>query len=315
MVLQVGTLNRNTLVPFKSWRFEQSGCKESAIVGVSSDTPLKLDKRRRAESDVDGPHTAALSSKKRRLRLHLITSRLSQPFSLPATHIINRDGAASGDRRFVKLAAVATSPDPSKLGLNREGSVMLRAAVLNRVRLRVRNEASHRGDHVVAVAARNAAVVHHGAQLATGARFVAPSTALACPRQKQPPPRVFLMRPGGSSSPAPGSASTQFERLSTPGTPQASRLLPKSPRLKPTRSPLSTPSETLLEEMEDDGSVAFPMTEEECHYAWADDDDVEDVYSDFGVIFGGLASNARDEDDGSYEEYLDELDGIAWVDR
>ncbi|PHH69235.1 hypothetical protein CDD82_7904 [Ophiocordyceps australis] len=47
-------------------------------------------KRRRSKLDVDGPNTATLSSKKRRLRMNLVTSRLSQPFSAPATHIHSR---------------------------------------------------------------------------------------------------------------------------------------------------------------------------------------------------------------------------------
>jgi hypothetical protein len=44
-------------------------------------------------------------------------------------------------------------------------------------------------------------------------------------------------------------------------------------------------------------------------------DDPEHVYSDFSVIFGGGASHtpAAASDDHSYEEYLDELDGISWV--
>ncbi|GKT52190.1 uncharacterized protein ColSpa_12371 [Colletotrichum spaethianum] len=269
----------------------------------------KIEKRPRAKSDVDGPYTATLSCKKRRLRLHLITSRLSQPFSLPATHIINREAIASGDKRFVKLAAVATSPEVGKQGLNREGSIMLRAAVLNRVRLRVRNEAILRGDLVVAVTAANAAVLHHGQQLATGARFVAQSSALAEQRQQTPPARVLLMRPGVSpSTPSPATS------LPASRAPQPSRIVPKSPRLQPTRSPVLAPSGAMLEDMEDDGLLAFPTADHDCSYAWADDDDLEDVYSDFGAIFGGPAQNGEIEDDGhSYEEYLDELDGISWV--
>ncbi|PBP27448.1 hypothetical protein BUE80_DR001734 [Diplocarpon rosae] len=45
-------------------------------------------KRRRALSDVDGEGNEG--RKKRRLRLHLITSRLSRPFSQPASNIVNR---------------------------------------------------------------------------------------------------------------------------------------------------------------------------------------------------------------------------------
>ncbi|KAK1507860.1 uncharacterized protein CCOS01_16166 [Colletotrichum costaricense] len=274
-------------------------------------------KRARAESDVDGPYTAGLSCKKRRLRLHLITSRLSQPYSLPATHIINREAGPLGDKRFVKLAAVATSPEVGRQGLLRESSIMLRAAVLNRIRLRVRNEATQRGDIGIAVTAANAAVLHHGQQLATGARFVAQSPAHLEHRQQPLPARVVLMRPGISpGTPHPTNAlSAQAQRKpSPPWTPQSTRIQPVSPRLNPTRSPVLAPSSTMLDEMEDDGLLAFPTSTHECSYAWADDDDLEDVYSDFGAIFGGSAQAGETDDDGSsYEEYLDELDGISWV--
>ncbi|KAK1965166.1 hypothetical protein LY78DRAFT_747926 [Colletotrichum sublineola] len=269
----------------------------------------KVEKRQRAKSDIDGPHTAALSCKKRRLRLHLITSRLSQPFSLPATHIINREAISLGDKRFARLAAAATFPDVGKQGLGREGSIMLRAAVLNRVRIRVLNEATLRGDLTVAMTAEKAAVLHHGQQLATGARFVAQSFALAEQRQQTPAARVVLMRPGLSpSTPNPTISLLPSSRMS-----QSSRILPKSPRLQPARSPVLVPSGAMLEDLEDDGLLAFPTADHTCSYAWADDD-LEDVYSDFGAIFGGAANNGETEDDGhSYEEYLDELDGISWV--
>lgn len=52
---------------------------------VPSNRPFK---RRRALSDVDGEGNEG--RKKRRLRLHLITSRLSRPFSQPASNIVNR---------------------------------------------------------------------------------------------------------------------------------------------------------------------------------------------------------------------------------
>ncbi|KAK1634929.1 hypothetical protein BDP81DRAFT_55012 [Colletotrichum phormii] len=402
MVVEVGSLNRNALEPFKTWRLGSSACEDDGGINIDSHlfspqalrecakhqancpsatifrrtlvntndhgpehgsktsattstgtaqtnpiTPSpttppmapsfvfatsqekpnfvfssqpsssKRVKRCRAESDVDGPYTAGLSCKKRRLRLHLITSRLSQPYSLPATHIINREASPLGDKRFVKLAAVATSPEVGKQGLLRESSIMLRAAVLNRIRLRVRNEATQRGDIGVAVTAANAAVLHHGQQLATGARFVAQSPAHPEHRQQPPPARVVLMRPGISpGTPHPtGALSVQAQRKpSPPWTPQSSRIQPVSPRLNPTRSPVLAPSSTMLDEMEDDGLLAFPTSTHECSYAWADDDDLEDVYSDFGAIFGGSAQTGETEDDGnSYEEYLDELDGISWV--
>ncbi|KAK2001420.1 hypothetical protein LX36DRAFT_350610 [Colletotrichum falcatum] len=272
--------------------------------------PPRVEKRQRAKSDIDGPHTASLSCKKRRLRLHLITSRLSQPYSLPATHIINHEAIVLGDKRFARLAAVATCPDVGKQGLGREGSIMLRAAVLNRVRIRVRNEATLRGDLTIAVTAENATVLHHGQQLATGARFIAKPSALVEQRQQTPAARVVLMRPAIS----PSTPNPTHSLLASSRTPQSSRILPKSPKLRPARSPVLDPSGTMLEDMEDDGLLAFPTADDSYSYAWADDDDLEDVYSDFGAIFGGAANDEEIKDDGhSYEEYLDELDGISWV--
>jgi len=47
-------------------------------------------KRERAVSDVDGEGSANTQSKKRRLRLDLITSRLSEPYATPPTYIVSR---------------------------------------------------------------------------------------------------------------------------------------------------------------------------------------------------------------------------------
>lgn len=54
----------------------------------NSNTPaFESTKRRRPLCDVDG--TDALGKKKRRLRLNLITSRLSEPFSSPASNVVD----------------------------------------------------------------------------------------------------------------------------------------------------------------------------------------------------------------------------------
>jgi hypothetical protein len=78
-------------------------------------------KRRRALSDVDGGGNEG--RKKRRLRLHLITSRLSLPFSQPATNIVNRGVA--------KIAV--WGPKNNTLGR----SELRKAAIMNRVRKRM----------------------------------------------------------------------------------------------------------------------------------------------------------------------------------
>lgn len=62
-------------------------------------------KRQRPLSDVDGE--VFRSNKKRRLRLHLITSRLSRPFSFPATYIYNRNRSNSAwARKPVERGAI-----------------------------------------------------------------------------------------------------------------------------------------------------------------------------------------------------------------
>lgn len=77
-------------------------------------------KRRRALSDVDGGGNEG--RKKRRLRLHLITSRLSRPFSQPASNIVNRG-----------VSKVAIWGKNRALGRN----LLRKAAIMNRVRLRM----------------------------------------------------------------------------------------------------------------------------------------------------------------------------------
>lgn len=87
-------------------------------VPVASHKPFK---RRRALSDVDGDGNEG--RKKRRLRLHLITSRLSRPFSQPASNIVNRG--------FCKIPVWGAKNKAH--GKN----VLRKAAIMNRVRLRM----------------------------------------------------------------------------------------------------------------------------------------------------------------------------------
>jgi hypothetical protein len=86
-------------------------------VPVLANRPFK---RRRALSDVDGDGNEG--RKKRRLRLHLITSRLSRPFSQPATNIVNRG-----------ISKIAVWGKNKAIGKN----VLRKAAIMNRVRMRV----------------------------------------------------------------------------------------------------------------------------------------------------------------------------------
>ncbi|KAJ4290366.1 hypothetical protein N0V90_010582 [Kalmusia sp. IMI 367209] len=80
--------------------------------------PPRLSKRHRPVADVDGEHSC-LHKKKRRLRLFLITSRLSPQFSHPATNIVDRGNS--------KIAVWAKQ---RALGRN----ILRKAAILNRIR-------------------------------------------------------------------------------------------------------------------------------------------------------------------------------------
>jgi len=75
-------------------------------------------KRRRPLWDVDGG--TIVGKKKRRLRLNLVTSRLSRPFSVPASNIINRG--------ISKIAIWAKS-------LRSDQNVLRKAAIMNRIRM------------------------------------------------------------------------------------------------------------------------------------------------------------------------------------
>ncbi|KAL2256873.1 hypothetical protein VTK26DRAFT_998 [Humicola hyalothermophila] len=136
----------------------------------SPSRPRPCLKRRRPPTDVDGPNSASLPCKKRRLLRQLITSRLSQPFSLPATHILNRGGATGatgGDKRLSKLTVmmVARRLTSSQGGVGGAGALtgsgqvqqphpstwLRRAAVLNSLRKRVYAEAAEKGMKILVV--------------------------------------------------------------------------------------------------------------------------------------------------------------------
>jgi hypothetical protein len=65
----------------------------------------------------------------------------------------------------------------------------------------------------------------------------------------------------------------------------------------------------------DEDDVSFPSPDLDYRYADLSDDDMDDVYADFGALFGGRAeSPEKSREDGFfYEEYLDEVDGITWA--
>ncbi|KAK0704428.1 hypothetical protein B0H67DRAFT_557240 [Lasiosphaeris hirsuta] len=274
---------------------------------VAPAPPKRSLKRRRPDTDVDGFNTAGVGCKKRRLLQQLITSRLSQPFSSPATHIRCRESTVSGDRRYMRIAAIVATrrqqgagavpgqqsftPHPSP------SSMLRRAAVINRLRLRIRSEA---GDDCDVEAANLTADPVVSPSQGVGAIAAVRLPMASEPHHDTPPPLTPVIRASPPGSPA-GLRPTE-----------PTLRLPPSPRLRPLRSPelrSSRPAIDLDEDDLDDESVAFPTSEHESRYG----DEPDDVYADFGVIFGGGEDDSSDDEPGEhFEDYLDDLDGIPW---
>ncbi|KAI0887636.1 uncharacterized protein GGS22DRAFT_112177 [Annulohypoxylon maeteangense] len=282
---------------------------------------LRPAKRGRASTDVDGPGTGELSCKKRRLRLHLVTSRLSQPYSWPATHILNRE---SGDdtpvlSRFLKFAAVGAL---KRAG--RQSALVRKAAILNRVRIGVRHAAVLRGHTVIAGMAARGNLLSHGLQLvttsnsSTGARFpgLAPNPYdHPIPPAWRPHTTAFHPSPPNLTSTDQSDSASSSEN--TTPSPTTTPPLPSSAR----SNVLGRPPYLPLQADDEEDEVSFPSPDLETRYADLSDDDMDDVYADFGVLFGSGArspegSGGSDEASSGehfYEEYLDELDGIRWI--
>lgn len=331
--------------------------------------PTTAEKRRRLPHDVDGPHTEHLSCKKRRLRRDLITSRLSRPYSMPATHIINREAAAAGDKRFMKLAAVARSkklnavvvPTPEDYGarmpardaasghrpqqgpvvpLNQTGShhmqtsseIVRRAAILNRIRLRVRDErrmSVAEGAPCVVVSDEQGTVVSDRslvgvdrplANTVSRPSIAGPSrwdpAATEAEHNLHPPPTVIPPPSNPIANPSTAAADVLHLGRISP------RLRPlRSPELRASRTQITNPMD---DDQLDDDTLSFPSS-----VLFADeaaDSLGDEVYADFSVIFGGLDANATSTDDDigmaaigegevsvgteHFEDYMDDLDGI-----
>lgn len=84
MTAQVACFNGDSLNAFK-FTFSATPCSTFRFDIPPTSTTGRPAKRRRPLWDVDG--STALGKKKRRLRLNLITSKLSKPFSSPASNV------------------------------------------------------------------------------------------------------------------------------------------------------------------------------------------------------------------------------------
>ncbi|KAH8653723.1 hypothetical protein BX600DRAFT_440779 [Xylariales sp. PMI_506] len=279
---------------------------------VPSITAITSLKRQRPLHDVDGPGTSHLSCKKRRLRLQLITSRLSQPFSLPATHILNRESDEGTPvlSRFVKYAAIRAKKAGHQTALVRK------AAILNRVRLTVRQVAISRGNERM-WRMSGMDVLGHGYQLvtdSTGAMFPGRSG-----EQVPGPivPRAWRPHTTAANANTITGPPHNDRYVAVETVPEVRGRVPAGQPCLPSNSapPQDTipPPAFIMNPMEGDDcdgdGEAFPA-----HNMEYGDDEMDEVYADFGVLFGGAGSPERPEDDGHfYEEYLDEVDGITWA--
>ncbi|KAI5919013.1 hypothetical protein F4810DRAFT_524385 [Camillea tinctor] len=215
-----------------------------------SSSPPTPRKRPRPAHDVDGPGTHTLPIKKRRLRLSLVTSRLSRPFSSPATHIRVRESISAARGRLLLFLRVMAGRR-GRVG----GGALRKAAILNRV---VRGRRGRLGMGI------NQGV---GMGLETEAR----------------------------------------EEQMTPK--------PPPPAMVPSPSPSSPPQRMEVSPAEEESEISFPGSA--VRYADLSDEDEDgtgdDVYADFGVLFGPGAG-AGESKSADYDGYLDELDGIRWGD-
>jgi len=98
-----GRTQTNSLVPPGCHAYNAS--HEGLRIGLANQSdPWKSLKRPRLDESIDGDEEEPTQRKKRRLRLDLVTSRLSRPYADPATHIIGTKAWRAGAwarQRFV----------------------------------------------------------------------------------------------------------------------------------------------------------------------------------------------------------------------
>ncbi|KAI0399158.1 hypothetical protein F4802DRAFT_58508 [Xylaria palmicola] len=329
-------------------------------------------KRGRAPDDVDGPGTAKLPVKKRRLLLQLVTSRLSRRFSLPATHILIRE-SSGGDNHVPALHRIQKKWCVGGRRARRQS--VRKAAILNRVRIGVRAAAVSRGHTLMADLAGRGHASEHGLLLVTtpsngamGATLPGPGDEPGTTRGGGVPP---VRRPHTTSFHPPVAYGNQHQQqnqqqqqqqdghqrqvqhihshtaamtdrydaqdavvanqVGWPHAPDPStrtnaqmqretsaeqaRLLLGAPRHA---TPAPPAARALSDTSDEEDNTAFPAASFRDRYADLSDDDMDDVYADFGVLFGaGAASCSPEARTGvgpiEGQEYLDELDGIPWV--
>ncbi|KAL7788393.1 hypothetical protein V8C37DRAFT_388430 [Trichoderma ceciliae] len=301
-VLQFTTLNHSKQTAFEFSLDAQRVCRGT--------------KRCRLGSDVEGPNTATISRKKRRLRTQLITSRLSQPFSQPATHILNRQGRQVGDRRFVKMAVTL---DSSRRAAYLQATAYLRYSIMNRLRkrfgiVRYQDSGKESEDSTVRQSIDTFTKAPWQSQGVKPAPEAKPTRFLETSNGANPGSQASKEDSSVQSAEAPAKAPAC--RLSKPialPLPSADVDVTNdrtSARIDSTTSPEPRPPLAWMYDECEEDSFAFLHLDEE-HL----DDDDADVYCDFDAIFGVRATSPDPQtpsEEHTYEEYMDELDGISW---
>ncbi|KAL1861379.1 hypothetical protein Daus18300_008910 [Diaporthe australafricana] len=252
--------------------------------------------------------------------------------------------------RAVAAAQVATVVPANNIHHLAPAEMVWRAAIMNRFRIRVCDEARARGERTDLQLTASAALLRagpgsHGVGFVTTSEAMAPQMPPASPAQDQArnigpasyrPTAAFsprLAQLPANSSPAKPSPTAQptaaAVRWSPPSSPTKHARLrgagQRSPGVRPVRSPeLSALRGHPDCDALDDDELSFPATD------YSDDfleNESDEVYTDFGAIFGGHGE-ATDEceaagegegcageerhGDEHFEDYMDDLDGIPW---
>ncbi|KAI0594864.1 hypothetical protein F4775DRAFT_414729 [Biscogniauxia sp. FL1348] len=258
-------------------------------------------KRARPAHDVDGPETHTLAIKKRRLRLALVTSRLSRPFSAPATHICLRERGTHANARFRLLLLYVARRSGAAAG-GGGGGYVRKAAILNRA-MGVRRAAEASMGSAGGVVGRGGVVEDYyggfgfgfgyGVQMGTGPRV----------RERDDAGR----REGIGIGIRRADCSALLAKTVT-----APRVVEQPPLAyrAPPPPPLSQGVD--ITAADEDAEISFPGSA--MRYAdLSDEDDMgDDVYADFGVLFGPGAGEGGGGGKADCEGYLDELDGMRW---
>ncbi|TFB05972.1 hypothetical protein CCMA1212_001380 [Trichoderma ghanense] len=307
-LIQFALLDRTTLTAFNfPADASSSSSGQKARRGI---------KRCRLGSDVEGPNTASVGRKKRRLRTRLITSPLSQPFSQPATHILNREGRQAGDRRFVKMAVML---DASRRAAYLRATAYLRYSIMNRMRKRMGlpryyYQVSEREGEGSSGSSDTFARAPWQPQQAVRpsheeAKHGFPETR----RGAAPPPPASPQESVEPPVKAPACRLSKPMALPLPSADADATSDRTSARIDSTTSPEPRPPLAWMYDDAEEDSFAFLHADEEQHL---DENDEGDVYCDFDAIFAARAATpdpqTPSEEQHTYEEYMDELDGISW---